>query len=75
MRKTASGEEGMWRRGGEAEARRFYFASEVSASGGGVYPVNGEGHAKAFWRLIQAPQQLKWEQRFAHLAGLASDLP
>jgi hypothetical protein len=42
---------------------RFYYGHEVSPTGGAAIPPNGDAHAKAFWRLIQAPGQLQWEQR------------
>jgi hypothetical protein len=49
----------------ERSLRRFYFASQVTKEHGGVWPVDGDAHATAYLRLVQANEQLQWEQRYA----------
>lgn len=45
---------------------RFYFASQVSTSGGVPgKQFSGPAHAAAYWDLINSPEQKDWDYRYA----------
>ncbi|KAL2256523.1 hypothetical protein VTK26DRAFT_1533 [Humicola hyalothermophila] len=52
---------------------RFYFASQVTESGGPVpYPyVDGEAHGEAYWRLVEGELE-GWDVRFTAANGSAT---
>lgn len=44
---------------------RFYFASEVSSTGGPVRSPDPASHAEVFYELVKQQEQGDWDVRFA----------
>ncbi|RQM06575.1 hypothetical protein DH86_00001199 [Scytalidium sp. 3C] len=48
---------------------KFYYCDERKADGTAIYRVDGEAHAKLYWKLAEEKTQGPWMQTFVKGAG------